>query len=60
MADKEKMRIRSLQAEFEIVANANGTQPPSYQTCLNLFREHGYDEAKRLLAEKTKKNGGAN
>jgi hypothetical protein len=55
MAAKAKAKIRSLQAEFEIVAHANGTQPPSYQTCLNLFREHGYDEAKRLLAEKTKK-----
>lgn len=51
----EKTKSRSLQAEFEIVAAANGTQPPSYQTCLNLFRQYGYDEAKKMLAEKTKK-----
>lgn len=50
----EKTMSRRLQEELALVANASGAQAPSYLTCLNHFREHGYEEAKRLMLARMK------
>jgi hypothetical protein len=52
MSDKKKKRARELQALGEGVI--------SYQACLNLFLEHGFEEAKvRVLEMKKNTSPGA-
>jgi hypothetical protein len=46
MSDKVKKLVRELQAL--------GEGSVSYQTCLNFFREHGFEEAKARVLEKKK------
>lgn len=46
MSDKKKKRARELQTL--------GEGAISYQACLNLFLEHGFEEAKVLVLEMKK------
>ena len=48
MSDKKKKRARELQAL--------GESAVSYQACLNLFLEHGFEGAKERVLEMKKAN----